>query len=166
MLFHLMWNVYSFLKLYSAAPARIATDSTDILDRYILAKLHNLVAGVTDALDNTDIARACDEVRWPDRRAGASAARCDGYQRFFAPYDVSAIMVCSNQILQGVCVIGVSEKRHGASFQQSLITQAARKWSSHPLCHQHCSRRRYQDTHHTKRNRPQTTKGRIRKRFF
>ena len=38
--------------------------------------------------------------------------------------DVSAIMVCSNQILQGVCVIGVSEKRHGASFQQTLITQA------------------------------------------
>lgn len=37
--------------------------------------------------------------------------------------DVSAILVCSNQILQGVCVIGVSEKRHGASFQQSLITQ-------------------------------------------
>ena len=37
--------------------------------------------------------------------------------------DVSTIMVCSNQILQGVCVIGVSEKRHGASFQQSLITQ-------------------------------------------
>ena len=59
-----MWNAYSFLKLYSATPARIATDSTDILDRYILAKLHNLVAGVTDALDDTDIARACDEVRW------------------------------------------------------------------------------------------------------
>ena len=37
--------------------------------------------------------------------------------------DVSAIMVCSDQILQGVCVIGVSEKRHEASFQQSLITQ-------------------------------------------
>ena len=37
--------------------------------------------------------------------------------------DVSTIMVCSNQILQGVCVIGVSEKRHGASFQQTLITQ-------------------------------------------
>lgn len=37
--------------------------------------------------------------------------------------DVSAIMVCSNQILQGVCVIRVSKKRHEASFQQSLITQ-------------------------------------------
>ena len=59
-----MWNAYSFLKLYSATPARIATDSTNILDRYILAKLHNLVVGVTDALDDTDIARACDEVRW------------------------------------------------------------------------------------------------------
>lgn len=38
--------------------------------------------------------------------------------------DVSTIMVCSNQILQGACVIRVSEKRHGASFQQTLITQA------------------------------------------
>ena len=37
--------------------------------------------------------------------------------------DVSTIMVCSNQILQGVCVIRVSEKRHEASFQQTLITQ-------------------------------------------
>ena len=38
--------------------------------------------------------------------------------------DVSTIMVCSNQILQGVCMIGVSKKRHEASFQQTLITQA------------------------------------------
>ena len=37
--------------------------------------------------------------------------------------DVSTIMVCSNQILQGVCMIGVSKKRHEASFQQTLITQ-------------------------------------------
>ena len=59
-----MWNAYSFLKLYSATPARIATDSTDILDRYILAKLHNLVAGGTDARDDPGNARACAEVRW------------------------------------------------------------------------------------------------------
>ena len=37
--------------------------------------------------------------------------------------DVSTIMVCSNQILQGVRVIRVSKKRHEASFQQTLITQ-------------------------------------------
>ena len=38
--------------------------------------------------------------------------------------DVSTTLVCSNQILQGVCMIRVSKKRHEASFQQSLITQA------------------------------------------
>ena len=38
--------------------------------------------------------------------------------------DVSTILVCSNQILQGVCMIRVSKKRHEASFQQTLITQA------------------------------------------
>ena len=37
--------------------------------------------------------------------------------------DVSTIMVCSNQILQGVCMIRVSKKRHEASFQQTLTTQ-------------------------------------------
>ena len=37
--------------------------------------------------------------------------------------DVSTIMVCSDQILQGVRVIRVSKKRHEASFQQTLITQ-------------------------------------------
>lgn len=37
--------------------------------------------------------------------------------------DVSTTLVCSNQILQGVCMIRVSKKRHEASFQQSLITQ-------------------------------------------
>ena len=42
--------------------------------------------------------------------------------------DVSAIMVCSNQILQGVCVIRVSEKRHEASFQQTLIIQVVGNW--------------------------------------
>lgn len=59
-----MWNAYSFLQLYSSKPAQWSTDSTDVLDRYILAKLHNLVAATTEALDSADIARACDEVRW------------------------------------------------------------------------------------------------------
>ncbi|CAB0610565.1 isoleucine--tRNA ligase [Corynebacterium diphtheriae] len=58
-----MWNAYSFLQLYSSKPAQWLVDSSDVLDRYILAKLHDVVAVVGDALDNTDIARACDEVR-------------------------------------------------------------------------------------------------------
>ncbi|KQB86747.1 isoleucine--tRNA ligase [Corynebacterium lowii] len=59
-----MWNAYSFLQLYSAKSAQWSVDSTDVLDRYILAKLHDLVAGVGEALDATNIASACDQVRW------------------------------------------------------------------------------------------------------
>lgn len=59
-----MWNAYTFLQLYSGKPARWSTASTNVLDRYILAKLHNLVAACQEALDASDIARACDEVRW------------------------------------------------------------------------------------------------------
>ncbi|AKE41550.1 isoleucyl-tRNA synthetase [Corynebacterium kutscheri] len=59
-----MWNAYSFLQLYSAKKATWSVDSTDVLDRYILAKLHDLVARVRNYLDDTDVARACDEVRW------------------------------------------------------------------------------------------------------
>ncbi|MGP6172815.1 isoleucine--tRNA ligase [Corynebacterium sp. A21] len=58
-----MWNAYTFLQLYSSKPAQWSVDSTNVLDRYILAKLHDLVADVSEALDNTDISRACDEVR-------------------------------------------------------------------------------------------------------
>ncbi|APT85082.1 isoleucine--tRNA ligase [Corynebacterium aquilae] len=59
-----MWNAYSFLTLYSTKAATFDTSSTNVLDRYILAKTHNLVASVQEALDDTNIARACDEVRW------------------------------------------------------------------------------------------------------
>ena len=59
-----MWNAYSFLRLYASQPATWDTSSTNVLDRYILAKLHDSVAAVTDALDNTNVAAACDEVRW------------------------------------------------------------------------------------------------------
>lgn len=59
-----MWNAYSFLKLYSAKEATWSTDSEHVLDRYILAKLHDLVKGVRESLDHTDIASACDQVRW------------------------------------------------------------------------------------------------------
>lgn len=59
-----MWNAYSFLRLYASQPAQYDTSSTNVLDRYILAKLRDTVQGVTDALNNTDIATACDEIRW------------------------------------------------------------------------------------------------------
>ncbi len=59
-----MWNAYSFLRLYASQPAKWDTSSTNVLDQYILAKLHETVEKVTQAFENTEIAVACDEVRW------------------------------------------------------------------------------------------------------
>ena len=58
-----IWNAYTFLQLYSSEEAKFSVDSQDVLDRYILAKTHDLVAAVKSALDDTRIADACDEVR-------------------------------------------------------------------------------------------------------
>ncbi|WP_315145911.1 isoleucine--tRNA ligase [Corynebacterium variabile] len=58
-----MWNAYSFLRLYAHTPAERSTASTNVLDRYILAKLHDTVAEVTVSLDATNIAAATDEIR-------------------------------------------------------------------------------------------------------
>ena len=59
-----MWNAYSFLRLYASKPAQWDTSSTNVLDRYILAKLSQTVDAVNRAMENTEVATACDEVRW------------------------------------------------------------------------------------------------------
>ncbi|HEY2174728.1 MAG TPA: isoleucine--tRNA ligase [Mycobacteriales bacterium] len=61
-----LWNAYYFLTLYANADNYQATwraDSTQVLDRYIVAKLHDLVADLTTRLDRYDIAGACAAVR-------------------------------------------------------------------------------------------------------
>ncbi|WP_103383159.1 isoleucine--tRNA ligase [Pseudonocardia dioxanivorans] len=61
-----LWNTWYFLSLYAGAAGRrgvTRTDSTHVLDRYVLAKTAELVDGVTDALDVYDIAGACEQVR-------------------------------------------------------------------------------------------------------
>ena len=58
-----IWNAYTFLQLYSSHEATWSMDSKDVLDRYILAKTHDMVAAVDAALADTRIADACDEVR-------------------------------------------------------------------------------------------------------
>jgi isoleucyl-tRNA synthetase len=64
------WNVYYFLALYANAAnagdgyeARVRTGSAEVLDRYVLAKTHDLVASLTAQLDAYDIAGACQNVR-------------------------------------------------------------------------------------------------------
>ncbi|WCZ39233.1 isoleucine--tRNA ligase [Corynebacterium jeddahense] len=58
-----IWNAYTFLQLYSSEDAQWSVDSDNVLDRYILAKTHDLVENVGAALEDTRIADACDEVR-------------------------------------------------------------------------------------------------------
>ncbi|RDH13004.1 isoleucine--tRNA ligase [Tsukamurella pulmonis] len=58
-----LWNAYSFLQLYAERPATWRTDSEDVLDRYILAKLAQTRDAMTEALDTCNIADACEELR-------------------------------------------------------------------------------------------------------
>ncbi|MGH3997239.1 MAG: isoleucine--tRNA ligase [Pseudonocardiaceae bacterium] len=61
-----LWNSWYFLSLYANAAdveGQWRADSPDLLDRYVLAKLHDLVVDVTTRMDRYDIAGACDSVR-------------------------------------------------------------------------------------------------------
>ncbi|MBN6041534.1 isoleucine--tRNA ligase [Amycolatopsis sp. 195334CR] len=61
-----LWNSYYFLALYANAEGtegRWRTDSKHVLDRYALAKTHELVTDVEAALAVSDIAGACATAR-------------------------------------------------------------------------------------------------------
>jgi isoleucyl-tRNA synthetase len=61
-----LWNSYYFLALYANAEGEEGTwrtDSQHVLDRYVLAKTHDLVRDVQDALDVYDISGACTSIR-------------------------------------------------------------------------------------------------------
>ncbi|GAB3274786.1 isoleucine--tRNA ligase [Parasphingorhabdus pacifica] len=61
-----LWNSWYFLALYSNAEGvegRYRVDSEHVLDRYVLAKTHELVGDVQDAMDAFDLAGACATVR-------------------------------------------------------------------------------------------------------
>jgi isoleucyl-tRNA synthetase len=57
------WNAYSFLALYAPEKGTWRTDSTNVLDRYILAKLAALRDELTASLDVCDISLACEQLR-------------------------------------------------------------------------------------------------------
>lgn len=58
-----LWNAYSFLALYAPKKGTWRTDSRNVLDRYILAKLAILRDELTASLDVCDISQACDQLR-------------------------------------------------------------------------------------------------------
>ncbi len=61
-----LWNAWSFFSLYantSGYQARLRTDQSADLDRYLLAKLHDLVSATTHHMNAYDLFGACAEVR-------------------------------------------------------------------------------------------------------
>ncbi|MFC4943499.1 isoleucine--tRNA ligase [Pseudonocardia sp. GCM10023141] len=61
-----LWNTWYFLSLYAGAAGRTGTfrtDSTHVLDRYVLARTASLVDDLTEAMDVYDIAGACERIR-------------------------------------------------------------------------------------------------------
>ncbi|MGI8755624.1 MAG: isoleucine--tRNA ligase [Acidimicrobiales bacterium] len=60
-----IWNAFHFFTLYANADgyrARLRTDATGELDRYLLAKTRTLVEAVTEAMDAYDLAGACHQI--------------------------------------------------------------------------------------------------------
>jgi isoleucyl-tRNA synthetase len=61
-----LWNTWYFLTLYANAADTVGSvrvDSRDVLDRYILAKTHDLVVEVGTAMERYDLFAACGSVR-------------------------------------------------------------------------------------------------------
>ena len=61
-----LWNAYYFLTLYAGAAETTGvfrTDQTDVLDRYLLGELAELIDVVTSSMDAYDLYGACDHVQ-------------------------------------------------------------------------------------------------------
>jgi len=62
-----IWNAWSFLSLYTNAGeglrrGEIVHGATDVLDRYILAKTHDLVRSTTASMDGHDLSGTCAQI--------------------------------------------------------------------------------------------------------
>ena len=61
-----IWNSWYFLTLYANAAGkqgRVRTNSTNVVDRYIFAKLNRTVSLVTKSMDTYDLFEACQQIR-------------------------------------------------------------------------------------------------------
>ncbi|MBU3703566.1 MAG: isoleucine--tRNA ligase [Ilumatobacteraceae bacterium] len=61
-----LWNTWYFLSLYANADGKTgkwSTSSDNVLDRYVLAKTHDLVVDLTSQLDAYDLFEACATIR-------------------------------------------------------------------------------------------------------
>lgn len=61
-----LWNSYYFLSLYANADNKLGhvrTDSVNVLDQYVLAKLADVIDSVTHSMDTYDLYAACGTIR-------------------------------------------------------------------------------------------------------
>ena len=61
-----IWNAYSFFTLYANVEgydAQLRTDSTNVLDRYILAKTRTLIGAATERMEAYDLPGAAGEIQ-------------------------------------------------------------------------------------------------------
>jgi isoleucyl-tRNA synthetase len=100
-----LWNSWYFFSLYANAAgegydARWRTDSTHVMDRYILAKLREYVADSTTCHDHLDIAGACDATQtfldaltnWYIRRSRERFWGADAPEAFDTLYTVLEVV--------------------------------------------------------------------------
>jgi len=94
-----LWNSWYFFSLYANAESYDAAHSaasSHPMDRYILAKLRDYVAAMTDELDNYEVAGACDSTRgfldvltnWYIRRSRERFWNSDSTEAFDTLYTV------------------------------------------------------------------------------
>ena len=61
-----IWNSWYFLTLYANASGKhgsVRTDSSNVMDRYIFAKLNRTIGLVTASMDTYDLFEACQQIR-------------------------------------------------------------------------------------------------------
>lgn len=61
-----LWNSWYFLSLYANADnktGRVRVDSDNVLDRYILSKVGDVIDSVTEKMDAYDLSGACSDIR-------------------------------------------------------------------------------------------------------
>jgi isoleucyl-tRNA synthetase len=130
-----LWNAWYFFALYANAArtgvaaerstgrqARWSTSSPDVLDRYLLAKLRELVVRMQEQLDHYDVASACDTLRgfldvltnWYIRRSrerfwdAESGASTDAFDTLYTTLEVvcrvaaPSLPLISEQIWRGL----------------------------------------------------------------
>jgi isoleucyl-tRNA synthetase len=126
-----LWNSWYFFQLYANAAsydARWSTESTDPLDRYLLAKCRQYVQTMTHQLDDYEVANAADSTRsfldvltnWYIRRSRERFWATDG-QVDPAPFDtLYTVLEVVNRVTAPLAPLTTEEIWRGLTGERSV----------------------------------------------